>query len=100
MKDTHIRLTEALHAWLTEEANRRGLSVNTYMSYVLTQHMDQQNEKTSPLTAAQFADALGYFWNASIGEAHRQQEGIATASIMATGFAAVQQRLEEISRDT
>lgn len=48
-----------------------------------------------PLTAADLADALGCFWNAALGEATRQQEGHAFASIMAEGFRAVAARLEE-----
>ena len=49
------------------------------------------------LTKSDLADALGCFWNAAIGEAHRQQDGHMTASILATGIAAVAQRLEELS---
>lgn len=54
-----------------------------------------QTEK--PLTASDLADALGCFWNAALGEAQQQQEGFAIASIVATGFAAVQNRLIEIA---
>lgn len=127
MRDHHVRLPQPLFQWLADLATERGLSVNKLMGHILQEYMDQRHQcvpstnpedrgdcavcgnsigahqhvstKTQePLTAAQLADALGCFWNASIGEAHRQQEGITTASIMATGFAAVQQRLEEISR--
>ena len=49
------------------------------------------------LTAAELADALGCFWNAAIGAAHRQQEGMAFASIMVEGIAAVGTRLQEIA---
>lgn len=129
MRDHHVRLPQTLFQWLADLATERGLSVNKLMGHILQEYMDHRHqyvpsanpndqgdcaicgnpigahmpvstETQKPLTAAQLADALGYFWNASIGEAHRQQEGITTASIMATGFAAVQQRLEEISRDT
>lgn len=48
-----------------------------------------------PLTAADLADAFGCFWNAALGEAARQQEGHAFASIMAEGFRAVAARLTE-----
>lgn len=43
------------------------------------------------------ADALDCFWNAAIGEAHNRQSAAAmdTASVMATGFAAVAARLRE-----
>jgi len=51
------------------------------------------------LTTEGLADALGCFWNAAIGAAHTQQEGMATAAIMAEGIAAVQHRLEEQSAD-
>ncbi len=51
------------------------------------------------VTAAELADALGCFWNAAIGEGHRQQdsEAFAVASVMAEGIAAIQRRLEEIA---
>ena len=52
--------------------------------------------RKKPLTAGDLSDALGCFWNAAIGDAHAQQEGHVFASIMATGIAAVQQRLSEI----
>jgi len=50
-----------------------------------------------PLTAQQLSDALGCFWNAAIGEARNQQDGMAFAAIMAEGMAAVQHRLSEIA---
>lgn len=49
------------------------------------------------LTAEDLAEALECFWNAAIGEAHQQQEGMATASMMATGLSAVALRLRELS---
>lgn len=51
------------------------------------------------LTAAQLADALGCFWNAAIGAAHERgsYDAMSTASVMASGFAAVQARLLEIA---
>jgi hypothetical protein len=57
--------------------------------------MTKQTDKL--LTAGDLADALGCFWNAAIGEAHTQQEGMPFAAIMAGGVAAVQTRLQEIA---
>ncbi len=51
---------------------------------------------TTPVTKADLVDALGCFWNAAIGESHRQQEAMPYAAIMATGIAAIAQRLEEL----
>lgn len=51
--------------------------------------------EAAPLTRADLADALGCFWNAAIGAAHNQQEGMPFASIMAEGVAAVAQQLNE-----
>lgn len=101
MKDLHIRLPERLHDWLLGECRNRGLSMNVYVAKILEDRiaMDgvkQAAEATKGLTAAEFADALDCFWNAAIGESHRQQEGISTAAIMAEGIQAVANRLREI----
>lgn len=53
--------------------------------------------EASPLTAADLAEALSCFWNAAIGESHRQQDGITFAAIMAEGMAAVEHRLRDIA---
>lgn len=50
-----------------------------------------------PLTASMLADALGCFWNASIGAAHRRGDGIEIADIMSEGMQAVATRLIEIT---
>jgi len=50
-----------------------------------------------PLTAADLADALGCFWNATIGAAHERQDSAAfsMASVLVEGIAAVQNHLVE-----
>ena len=101
MKDLHIRLPERLHDWLLGECRNRGLSLNVYLAKIVEDRMAMEGvrsltEASKGLTAGQLADALGCFWNAAIGESHRQQEGITTASIMAEGIQAVANRLKEI----
>ena len=59
--------------------------------------MTPHEQAAKPLTAADLAEALSCFWNAAIGEARRQQEGMAFASIMAEGVSAVMHRLNEIT---
>ena len=59
---------------------------------------DERRElEPCPLTAEALADALSCFWNAAIGEAHNKQDAtaFAVASVMAEGFAAIEQRLKE-----
>lgn len=125
MREHHVRLPQPLFQWLADLATERGLSVNKLMGHILQEYMDQRHQyqpsanpddrgdcavcgnsigahmpvstrTQEPLTAAEFADALDCFWNAAIGESHRQQEGISTAAIMAEGIQAVANRLREI----
>ena len=51
------------------------------------------------LTPGQLADALDYFWNAAIGEAHNKQDntGFAVISCIAEGLRAISMRLQELS---
>ena len=49
----------------------------------------------APLTAETLADAFDAMWNAAIGVSHERQEGIAVASMLAEGFAAMGRHLRE-----
>lgn len=51
--------------------------------------------QTSTLGPEKLADAFDCVWNAAIGESHRQQDGIAFASILAESFRAMAQQLRE-----
>lgn len=48
---------------------------------------------SAPLTATQLADAFEAMWNAALGVAIERQEGHATASMLAEGFAAMAREL-------
>ena len=48
-----------------------------------------------PLTANILADAFDAMWNAAISVSHERQEGIAVASMLAEGFAAMGRHLRE-----
>lgn len=53
------------------------------------------------VTHEQLAEAFECFWNAAIGEAHNQQDStaLAVSACMATGFAAIANRLREFGAD-
>lgn len=96
MKDLHVRIPDELYRWLSEESTNRGLAINVYLAHLIAEKA-RGEASTKPLTASQLADAFGCFWNAAIGESHRQQGGITTATIMAEGIQAIANRLREIS---
>lgn len=57
-----------------------------------------EGKQPTPLDAHTLADALDCFWNASLNECHRNQSGTGThetLSAIATGFAAIANRLRE-----
>ncbi|MGE7192053.1 toxin-antitoxin system HicB family antitoxin [Lysinibacillus capsici] len=37
-----LRLTEDLHEWLKKEAEKRGMSVNALISYILSEYKDDK----------------------------------------------------------
>ena len=106
-----IRMPDGLRDQIKAAADANGRSMNAEIIHRLTApardpraglmmlHPDGRAEPIHtdrPLTAGDLADALSCFWNGAIGEAHRQQDGMPTAAIMATGLQAVEQRLREI----
>lgn len=54
-------------------------------------------ERERPLTARDMADVFGCVWNSAIGAAHRGQQGMEFATILAETFAAMASRLQEIA---
>jgi predicted HicB family RNase H-like nuclease len=38
-----LRLNEELHEWLKKEAEKRGISVNALISYILSEYKDEKD---------------------------------------------------------
>lgn len=55
-RETKIRIPEALHAVLTEEADRRGVSLNALANIVLTEWVDSIARLREKLDQAKGAD--------------------------------------------
>lgn len=92
-----IRFPEGMREEIKAAAARNGRSMNSEILDRLSQSGIGGGEP--PLTASVLADALDCFWNAAIGSAQNSQEGMATASAMAEGFAAVSLHLKEYARE-
>ena len=88
-----VRLPVGMRVEIANAAKANGRSMN---SEIIARLEGAPATSDAPLTAKHLAEAFHCFWNAAVADAHARESSNAMdcASVMASGFAAVAQRLE------